>query len=59
MIASSYHTCSEIFRLAKVADYSAVSEQIASTGGDVYLRTLMNLDTEARRWIGQVLAGTS
>jgi hypothetical protein len=59
LIASSYHTCSEIFRLAKVADYSAVREQIASTGGDVYLRTLMNLDTEARRWIGQVLAGTS
>jgi hypothetical protein len=59
LIASSYHTCSEIFRLAKVAEYAAVSEQIASTGGDVYLRALMNLDTEARRWIGRVIAGTS
>ena len=35
------------------------AEQIARTGGDVYLHTLINLDTEARLWIGKIIAGAT
>jgi hypothetical protein len=34
-----------------------VKEQIAAARADFYLRSLMNLDTEARRWIGKIVAG--
>ena len=59
LLASSHKTCSDIFRVAKAKDYEAVNEQIASTGGDVYLRTLMSLDDQTREWIGKILAGAA
>jgi hypothetical protein len=59
LLSSSQHTCSEVFRLAKAKDFEAVGEQIARTGGDVYLHTLMNLDTQARLWIGKIIAGAT
>jgi len=59
LLASSNHTCSEVFRLAKAKDYEAVGEQIGRIGADVYLRTLMNIDSETRRWIDKILAGTA
>jgi hypothetical protein len=54
LLGSSYHTCSEVLRGAK--DNPIMREQIASTGAGVYLRTLMNLDSETRLWIGKVVA---
>jgi hypothetical protein len=55
LLASSQQTCSEVFLCAK--DNPAVREEIARIGGDVYLRTLMNLDSQTRLWIGKVVAG--
>jgi hypothetical protein len=57
LLTSSQHTCSEVFRLAKA--FPVVNEQIVRTGGDVYLRTLMNLDSQAQLWIGKILAGAN
>jgi hypothetical protein len=59
LLTSSQHTCDKVFRLAKAKDFDAVGEQIARTGGDLYLRTLMNLDTQARLWIGKIIAGAA
>ena len=59
LLTSSQHTCTEVFRLAKTKDFGVVGKQIARTGGDVYLRTLMNLDTQARLWIGKIIAGAA
>jgi hypothetical protein len=55
LLASSYHTCSEVFRGAK--DNATMREQLASTGAGAYLRTLMNLDTQTQLWIGKIIAG--
>jgi len=55
LIASSYHICSEVFRGAK--DNPTMREQIATTGAGVYLRTLMDLDTQTLLWIDKVIAG--
>jgi len=55
LLASSYHTCSEVFRGAK--DNATMREQIADTGANVYLHSLMNLDTQTQHWIGKVIAG--
>jgi Ferritin-like len=55
LLSSSLHTCSEVFRVAKLIP--AVKEQIERTGGDVYLHTLINLDKQAQLWIGKILAG--
>jgi hypothetical protein len=35
-----------------------MDRQITATGGDVYIRTLMNIDRETQRWIGNILAGS-
>jgi hypothetical protein len=59
LLATSSKTCSEVFRLAVAKDYEAVNEQIVSTGGDVYLRTLMDIDGETRRWIRKILSSAS
>jgi hypothetical protein len=32
-------------------------KEIADIGGDIYLKTLMKLDEDARHWIGAILAG--
>jgi hypothetical protein len=57
LIASSQKTCSDIFRLAKAKDYEEVNSQIVSTGGDVYLRTLIKIDVQTMDWINTILAG--
>jgi hypothetical protein len=36
---------------------SGFRKEITDIGGDVYLKTLIKLDDEARRWIGTILAG--
>lgn len=59
LLAAAQKTCSEVFRLAKAKDFEAVGEQIARTGGDAYLRTLMNIDSETRRWIGKIVSGAT
>jgi len=55
LISSAYATCEKIF--AKADEHTVVKEQIAAARADFYLRSLMNLDTEARRWIGKIVAG--
>jgi hypothetical protein len=57
LLASSYKTCGEVLRVAKAKDYEDMDRQITATGGDVYVRTLMNIDRETQRWIGNILAG--
>jgi hypothetical protein len=59
LLATTYATCDKVLGLAKDKDYAEVGEQIRRTGGDVYLRTLMNIDSETRRWIGKILAGAA
>jgi hypothetical protein len=59
LLVASHKTCSEVFRIAKLKGYAAMREQIARTGGDVYLRTLMSLDDQTRLWIGKILAGAA
>jgi hypothetical protein len=46
-----------VFRGAK--DNPAMREEIARTGGDVYLHTLIDLDNQARLWIGKIVAGAT
>ena len=36
-----------------------VSRQIIGIGGDVYLHTLIDLDSQTRQWIAKVLAGAA
>ena len=55
LLGSSLHICGQVFLGAK--DNPAMREQIARTGADLYLHTLINLDTEARRWIGKIIGG--
>jgi hypothetical protein len=57
LLANSYHTCSEVFRVAK--GIPQVRRQIPSIGADVYLHTLMDLDSQTRQWIAKVIAGTA
>lgn len=59
LLAAAQKTCSEVFRLAAAENFEAVGKQIARTGGDAYLRTLMNVDSETRRWIGGIIAGAA
>ncbi|MEA2837186.1 MAG: hypothetical protein QOD89_1736 [Bradyrhizobium sp.] len=55
LIASSSHTCRDVFRVAKVIP--VVNQQITGVGGDVYLRSLIEIDNETQKWIAKVLAG--
>lgn len=55
LLVNTHHTCSEVFRIAKLIPI--MNGQITRVGGDVYLRTLINIDDETRRWIGKILAG--
>jgi hypothetical protein len=55
LLKVSQHTCSEVFDRAK--EDSGFRKEITDIGGDVYLKTLIKLDDEARRWIGTILAG--
>jgi Ferritin-like len=55
LLVNSYHTCREVFRVAK--GIPAVRQQIASIGGDVYLRSLMDIDSQTQKWIAKVMAG--
>ena len=59
LLMASQKTCSDVFRISGLKDYAAMREQIARTGGDVYLRTLMSLDDQTRLWIGKILAGAA
>jgi hypothetical protein len=60
LIASSQHTCSEMFRLPKNFEaYAADGREIEAVGGYAYLRTLMDLDVQTRRWIGKIIAGAA
>jgi hypothetical protein len=55
LLGSSLHICGQVLLGAK--DNPTMREQIERTGADLYLHTLINLDTEARRWIGKIIAG--
>jgi hypothetical protein len=55
LLVNSYHTCSEVFRIAK--GIPQMRRQIPGVGADVYLNTLMDLDSQTRQWIAKVLAG--
>jgi hypothetical protein len=55
LLAASQHTCSEVFRLAKVS--ASFDKEVTDIGGDIYLNTLIKLDNEAQRWIGAILVG--
>jgi hypothetical protein len=57
LLVNSYHTCSEVFRIAK--GIPQVRHQIPSIGADVYLHTLMDLDGQTRQWIAKVIAGAA
>jgi len=57
LLASAQHTCSEMFRCAKLIP--GMSDEISRIGGDVYLRTLMNLDSQTQLWISKIIAGES
>lgn len=55
LLAASQHTCSEVFRLAGVS--ASFKKEVTDIGGDIYLNTLIQLDEDAQRWIGAILAG--
>ena len=57
LLVNSYHTCSEVFRIAK--GIPQVRKQIPAVGADVYLRTLMDLDRQTRQWIAKVIAAAA
>jgi hypothetical protein len=57
LLVNSHHTCSEVIRIAKLIP--VMNEQVSRIGGDVYLRTLMNIDSETRHWIGKIQAGAA
>jgi hypothetical protein len=57
LLANSCHTCSEVFRIAQAIP--VVNRQITSIGGDVYLRSLMDLDGQTQKWIAKVIAGAA
>jgi hypothetical protein len=44
-----------VFRIAN--RIAVMNAQVTRIGGDVYLRSLMNIDSETRHWIGKILAG--
>jgi hypothetical protein len=57
LLANSHHTCTEVFRIAKAIPEAR--HQISGVGADVYLRTLMDLDSQTRHWIAKVIAGAT
>jgi Ferritin-like len=57
LLGSAHGTCNEV--LTRAEAHAVVNEQIVGIGADVYLRTLMDLDTQARVWIGKILAGAA
>jgi hypothetical protein len=46
-----------VFRIAKAIPEAR--HQISGVGADVYLRTLMDLDSQTRHWIAKVIAGAT
>jgi hypothetical protein len=57
LLANSSRTCRDVFRVADV--FSVVKQQITSVGGDAYLRSLMDLDSQTQKWIAKVIAGAA
>lgn len=55
LLANSSRTCRDVFRVAK--GIPQVRQQIPSIGADVYLRSLMEIDSETQNWIAKVMAG--
>jgi len=59
LLVTSQKTCTDVIGIAKKRGFAAMREQIVSTGGETYLRTLMSLDDQTRLWIGKILAGAA
>jgi hypothetical protein len=57
LLVNSYHTCSRVFQDAKLVPQ--LRTQIPDIGADVYLRSLMDLDSQTRQWIAKVIAGAA
>jgi hypothetical protein len=57
LLVNSYRTCSRVFQDAKLIPQ--MRTQIPDIGADVYLRTLMDLDSQTRQWIAKVIAGAA
>ena len=55
LLEASHHICDKLLEHAD--EYASFKKEITEIGGDVYLKTLMKLDDEAKRWIGAILAG--
>jgi hypothetical protein len=57
LLEASHHICAKMREHAD--EYASFKKEITDIGGDVYLKTLMRLDDEAKRWIDGILAGTN
>jgi Ferritin-like len=63
LIASSQDTCKRLLydtspSTAKHPEHAAkVQQELARTGADLYLRTLLQLDDQARAWMNKIIAG--
>jgi hypothetical protein len=57
LLANSSRTCREVFRIAKAIPL--VDQQITGIGGEAYLRSLMDIDSQTQKWIATVMAGAA
>ena len=62
LLASSQQMCKRLLADASPAtskhpNAAKVQQELARTGADVYLRTLFQLDGQARDWMNKIIAG--
>ena len=57
LLEASHHISDKMREHAE--EYASFKKEITEIGGDVYLKTLMKLDDEAKRWIDVILAGAN
>ena len=55
LLEASHHICDKM--LSRWRGSASFKKEVTDIGGDVYLKTLMKLDDEAKRWIDAILAG--
>jgi hypothetical protein len=57
LLANSSRTCRDALRVAN--GIPLVNRQITGIGGDVYLRSLIDIDSQTQKWIAKVIAGAA
>jgi hypothetical protein len=57
LLQSSQTTCHRMLHYIETRPF--VKKQLAAVGGEAYVRTLMDLDEQARTWIAKIIAGGS